>query len=144
MKLFNKKRNVTIRYSMAIHISVPSKKATYYPTHRICLITASRKHGSSMPSHVDNHLCTEPPPNRFNELQSLVRISDTVKKLRPWRRCVMCCKAVRKRLIHCCPNCRTAFAYMSDSRVITKTPTVKFASWSSCQQFAQIMRYNYK
>jgi predicted nucleic acid-binding Zn ribbon protein len=64
----------------------------------------------------------------INELYYLVRISGTVKKLRPWRRCVMCCKAVRKELIYCCPNCKVAFAYMAASTTITKTFTVKFAS----------------
>lgn len=99
---------------MAIHISVPSNKATDYPSHRLWLIRTSRKHGSSVPGHVDDRLCTEPPPNRLTELHFLVRISGTVKKARPWRRCVMCCKLVRKEPIHCFPNCKAAFVYHGD------------------------------
>jgi len=67
---------------MAIHISVASKKATDYPTHRLRLIRTSRKHGSSVSSHGDDHLCTEPPPNRQTELHFLVRFSGTEKKVK--------------------------------------------------------------
>jgi hypothetical protein len=67
---------------MAIHISVPSKKATDYPIHRLRLIKTSKKHGSSVPGHGDDHLCTEPPPNRLIELHFLVRISGTEKKVK--------------------------------------------------------------
>ena len=67
---------------MAIHISVPSKKATDYPTHRLQLIRTSRKHGSSVSGHGDDHLCNEPPPNRLTELHFLVRISGTEKKVK--------------------------------------------------------------
>jgi len=56
----------------------------------------------------------------------------------------MCCKSVRKEPIHYCHNCEAAFVYKAASMVSTKTLTVKFASWSSYQQCAQIMRYNYK
>jgi hypothetical protein len=82
VNLFNRELNVTIHYSKAIHISVPSKKVADYPSHRLRLINTSRKCGSSVPGHGDDHLCTEPPPKRFNELHFLVRISGTEKKVK--------------------------------------------------------------